>query len=110
MEPAFGNSVGHLLEQRLVGGLLTPEPVETHHPAIEVYLRPGQPMQPLAVHLEPAVQQLHSPRGIGPPDIDDPPSWSGLKVQLPPLGEDPSSRGRLDAIGPVATMVLSILR
>src|SRR5512144_887508 len=104
MEPAIGKPVGHLLEQGLVGGLPTPQPIEPHHPSIEVHLRPNQPIQPLAVHLEPAVEQLHHPRGVGPPDVDDSPPWPGVKVQLPPLGNGPPSRGRLDAIGPVATM------
>src|SRR5512135_3799174 len=104
MEPAIGKPVGHLLEQGLVGGLPTPQPIELHHISIEVHLRPDQPIQPLAVHLEPAVQQLHHPRGVGPPDVDDSPPWPGFEVQLPPLGKGPPSRGRLDALGPVATM------
>src|SRR5512135_394302 len=104
MEPAVGKSVGHLLEQGLLAGLPTPESVEPHYLSIEVHLRPDQPMQPLAVHLEPAVQQLHPPRGIGPPNGDDPPPGPSLEVQFPPLGKGPPSRGRLDAIGPVAAM------
>src|SRR5512146_2805678 len=94
MEPAIGKPVGHLLEQGLVGGLPTPQPIELHHISIEVHLRPDQPIQPLAVHLEPAVEQLHHPRGVGPPDVDDSPPWPGLMVQLPPLGKGPPSRGR----------------
>src|SRR5512147_379004 len=104
MEPAVGKSVGHLLEQGLLAGLPTPEPVEPHYLSIEVHLRPDQPMQPLAVHLEPAVQQLHPPRGIGPPNGDDPPPGPGLEVQFPTLGKGAPSRGRLNPIGPVATM------
>src|SRR5512142_111960 len=104
MEPAVGQSVGHLLEQGLLAGLPTPESVEPHYLSIEVHLRPDQPMQPLAVHLEPAVQQLHPPQGIGPPNGDDPPPGPGLEVQLPPLGNGAPSRGRLNPIGPVATM------
>src|SRR5512142_2156738 len=104
MEPAVRNSVGLLLEQGLLAGLPTPEPVEPHYTSIEVHLRPDQPMQPLAVHLKSAVQHLHPPRGVGPPNGDDPPPWPGLEVQLPPLGKGAPLRGRLDPIGPVATM------
>jgi hypothetical protein len=61
-------------------------------------------MQPLVVHLKPAVQQLHPPRDVGPPNVDDLPPGPGLEVQRPPLGKGSPSRRRLDPIGPVATM------
>ena len=68
MELSFREPVLHLLEQGLLRRLPPPEPVEPHHPAIEVHLRSNQPIQPLAIHFEAVTQQLDLSYRIGSPD------------------------------------------
>jgi hypothetical protein len=104
MEPSTRKPVLHPPEQRLLGRLSAPEPVNPHLAPIEVHLRSDQAIQPADVHLEPAAEQFHDPRGIGPSEIDDPAPRPRLEVQPPSLGDGPPSRGRLDPVGAVATM------
>ena len=81
MELSFREPVLHLLEQGLLRRLPPPEPVEPHHPAIEVHLRSNQPIQPLAIHFEAVTQQLDLSYRIGSPDVHEPTSRVGLEVQ-----------------------------
>src|SRR3954447_7448153 len=92
-----------LLQERLVHRLPPPKSVDADLVPVEVHLHPHQPIQPVLVCPEAPAQHLHRTRRIGPPHIDDPTPRSGLEVQPPSLRERPSPRGRLDAIGPVAT-------
>src|SRR5438045_3273535 len=101
MESSTRMPVLHTLDHRLLGRLSAPESVNAHLAPLKVHLGPDQTIQPMAVHLESAAEPVHHPRGLGPPEINDRPSWPGWKVQLPSLGEGPSARGRLDPVGAV---------
>src|SRR6266481_3537874 len=104
MELSTRKPVLHPPEQRLLGRLSAPEPVNPHRASIEVHLRSDQTIQPVRIRFEAPAQQLHRPRRVGPPEVDDPTTRTSLKVQRPPLGEGSPARRRLDPVGTVATM------
>src|SRR5512135_2840037 len=102
-EPSLLDVMVQFPQEGLVLRLPPAKPVDADPVPIEVHLHSHQPLQPVWVHLEAPAQHLHRPRRTGPPQVDDPAPWSGLEVQSPSLREGTPPRGRLDAVGSVAT-------
>src|SRR5262249_8630870 len=102
-EPADLDMMVQFPQERLVPRLPPPKPVDADRVLIQVHLHPHQPMQPVWINLEAPTQHLHRPLRPGPPQVDDPAPRPRLEVQVPSLREGTPLRGRLDAIGSVAT-------
>ena len=98
MEPLGPDTMGHLLDQRLIPRLASPKAGEPDRAAIQVHLGSHEPVGPALIHLEGPAQHLSTALGIGSSHLHHPARERSLEVQSPVPRERPSRRCRLDPI------------
>lgn len=88
-----------LIENRLVGGIASPESVETDALPGEIDFCADQAMGPIGVYWEDVSQETDLAFGVGATQQDDASFGECLEVEFPVLGERPARGRSLDPDG-----------
>jgi len=91
--------MGHPPHHRPIPRLTPTGAIEPDHAAIQVHLRPEQPVVPVQVHRKTPTQYFDRATRLRPPRVDHPPLQPGLEVHTASSRERSPRRRRLNPIG-----------